>query len=78
MNGDTDLMALLAQVCGYHDGDGCEHCTEALWWRRERWGWSDERIIEDATLFRDDQRAWYERAVEQIAAEREARAVADA
>ena len=59
----SELMSILAQVCGYHEGDGCAHCAETLAYRRERYGWSDEQIIEDATLFRDDRDAWYVRAV---------------
>lgn len=53
------LEALLAEVCGYHTGAGCEHCADAITYRRGK-GWTDHEIIADATLFRDDKDTWYE------------------
>ena len=63
----SDLPAVLAQVCGYHTGPGCEHCAEALAYRRER-GWTDEQILADALLFRDDYPTWYANLVAEVGA----------
>jgi hypothetical protein len=56
------LLAAAASVCGYHDGPDCEHCREAITYQLER-GRSEDDIVADMTLYRDDFPAWYAQRV---------------
>lgn len=55
------LLAALADVCGYHEGDGCQHCAEVLRHARERQGWTDEELLADIALYESDFDAWADR-----------------
>jgi hypothetical protein len=56
----TTTATALAEVCGYHEGEGCEHCAETLAWKRDR-GWTDAEILADIELYRTDFEAWADR-----------------
>lgn len=62
------VAAALAEVCGYHEGDNCQHCAEALLWRYER-GWTDADLLADIELYRTDFNAWADKTRGRLAAE---------
>jgi hypothetical protein len=66
----TRVWVALSEVCGYHEGDPCDHCAESVRVHRGR-GWSWDELLEDVRLYRDDYRAW-ERKVRASAAARSA------
>jgi hypothetical protein len=53
----TTLTTTLADECGYHEGDNCQHCAEVLRHLRAR-GWTDAEILADIDLYRTDLAAW--------------------
>jgi hypothetical protein len=63
------LAALLAEACGYHTEPDCEMCADAVSRRRE-WGWTDEQIADDVSLFLHNRPEWYRVAVERVEARR--------
>ncbi len=64
-----EMQALLAQVCGYHDGPDCQHCADTYRHKSQRKGWTDEQITADVLLYRDNRPAWYQRHVDQAIAD---------
>ncbi len=58
-----DLTTALAEVCGYHPGDGCEHCADTLKRHRDQ-GWTDAEIVADIDLYRTDFAAWADKVRE--------------
>jgi hypothetical protein len=59
--GAAAVADLLAQACGYHTGDDCQHCADTLAHHRRR-GTPYAWLADDIRLYLADRPAWYERA----------------
>jgi hypothetical protein len=68
------LAALLAEACGWHIGPDCDLCADAVAHRRD-WGWTDQQIVDDVSLYLRNRPEWYRLAVERAETRRQARLV---
>jgi hypothetical protein len=58
--GAAEVAELLAQACGYHTGDNCQHCANTIAFHRQR-GTTHAWLADDIRLWLADFPAWCER-----------------